>query len=205
MYTRSFLVIFCSSSNTRDIDVGKSDFQRASNAINFSYWWPNPFALTRSDGKEFATYHRLDGRRWAIRSQQGYTKGSLYGSSHSFLANSSALLALKQKAGMEVGPPFDSKRVVGPSAIVLISAPIHMYRCNSSPHRLNVCYRKGKLAYCRKNEPNNFPRLHLYCSCKVKSLNESPAGLKHLVKLVAILWVKLVFARVTHCELINNN
>ena len=57
----------------------------------------------RSQGlteKGFATHHRPGGRRWAIRSQQGHTEGSLYGSSHRSSANSSALLALKQKAGI---------------------------------------------------------------------------------------------------------
>ena len=82
----------------------------------------------RSQGlteKRFATHHKPSGKRWAIHSQQGYTEVSLYGSSHRFLANLSALLALKQKTGIKVGPLLDSRRVAGPSAAVLISTLIH--------------------------------------------------------------------------------
>ena len=73
----------------------------------------------------FAIYHRPGGRRYAIRSQQGHIEGSLYGFSHRFSANTSALLALKQKTSIEVGPLLDSRRVAGLCAAVLISALIH--------------------------------------------------------------------------------
>ena len=96
-YTRSFLVVSCSSSDTRDVGIGKSDFQG----------------------------QLIGQRRWAICSQQD-TEDSLYTlSGHNSLANLSALLALKQGAGMEVGPLLDSKRVTGSSTSVLISAMIH--------------------------------------------------------------------------------
>ena len=60
----------------------------------------------RSQGlteKGFATHHRPGGRRWAIRSQQGHTEGSLCRlTGHNSPASSSALLALKQRVGIEV-------------------------------------------------------------------------------------------------------
>ena len=69
----------------------------------------------RSQGltkKGFATHHRPGGRKWAICSQQGHTEGSLYNSSDSFLANSSAFLALKQKNGHRGGAAIGFKACV---------------------------------------------------------------------------------------------
>ena len=114
-----------SSSDTRDVAVGKSDLL---GEVMQSICHVDGQIPARSQSlteKRFATYHRPGGRRWVIRSQQGYIKGSLYSFSHSFSANSSALWALKQKTGIEVGPLLDSRRVAGPSAAVLISALIH--------------------------------------------------------------------------------
>ena len=71
------------------------------------------------------------------------------------------------------------------------------YRRKNRPCKFNV--------YCKKDEPGRLPRLNLYCSCRVKPLNGSPAGLNHPAELVAILEAKLMFACVTYCELVNNN
>ena len=71
------------------------------------------------------------------------------------------------------------------------------YRRENRPCKFNI--------YRGKDEPSRLPRLNLYCSCRVKPLNGLPAGLNHPAELVAILEAKLVFARVTHRELVNNN
>ena len=58
---------------------------------------------TKADGKEFDIPYRPGGRRWAMHSQQSHTEGFLYSlSGHNSLANLSALLALKQRVGIEV-------------------------------------------------------------------------------------------------------
>ena len=71
------------------------------------------------------------------------------------------------------------------------------YYRNNRPCKFNV--------YCRKDEPGRLLRLNSYCSCRVKPLNGSAAGLNYPAKLVAMLEAKLVFARVTHRESVNNN
>ena len=69
--------------------------------------------------------------------------------------------------------------------------------------------KKNKLckfnAPCRKDEPGRLSRLNAYYSYRAKPLNRSLAGLNHLAELEAILEAKLVFARVTHYESINDN
>ena len=70
-------------------------------------------------------------------------------------------------------------------------------------------WRKNNLykfnVYWRKDETGRLPRLNAYCSYRAKPLNGSFAGLDHSAELVAILEVKLMFARVTYCELVNDN
>ena len=52
LYTRSFLVVFCSSSDTKDVGVSKSDFQGISNVIElFSWWQIYVYNLTELGGK----------------------------------------------------------------------------------------------------------------------------------------------------------
>ena len=138
--------------------------------------------------------------RWAIYNQQGNEDSLCTSSRHNFLANSSALLALKQGAGMEVGPLWDSKRVASHSTFVLISALIHhdlsvwyvppkeqfvwlgvpvrkvgfvdLMRVSKreNSHRNRLCKFN---APCRKNEPGKLYRLHVYSSYRAKPLNES--------------------------------
>ena len=76
---------------------------------------------------------------------------------------------------------------------------------------LDPCHRKKKLAYrkrsrlstpCGKDEPGKLPRFNTYCSYRAKSLHGSPAGLNHPRSEVEN---KLVFARITHRESINDN
>ena len=79
-----------------NVDVGKSDCREPLFEVMAKFmlgtsqvWW-----------KRFAI-HQSGQKRWAILSQHGYTEGFLYSSSdHSSPAHSSALLALKQKAGI---------------------------------------------------------------------------------------------------------
>ena len=91
-YTRPFLVVFYSSSDTKDVGVDKSDFRG----------------------------QLIGEKRWAICSQQGNEDSLCTLSGGNSLANSSALLALKQGAGIGVGPLLDLKCVAGPNASVLI-------------------------------------------------------------------------------------
>ena len=49
-----------------------------------------------------------------------------------------------------------------------------VYYKKNKPCKFNVYYRKNKL---------NLFRLNLYCSCKVKPLDGSPAGLNHPAEL----------------------
>ena len=68
----------------KNVDVGKSDCRGPLFEVMAKFMLGTSQGLTE---KGFATHHRPGGRRWAIRSQQGHTEGSL--------------LALKQRAGME--------------------------------------------------------------------------------------------------------
>ena len=85
-------MVSCSSSDIRDVDLGKSDFRRANDAIELFSWW-QIYACNLTE---------LGGKRWAIRSQHGHTEGFVYClSDHISPANSSAFLALKQGVEMK--------------------------------------------------------------------------------------------------------
>ena len=82
---------------------------------------------------------------------------------------------------------------------------LNVYHQKSSSVWLNVAIRKAdfvelmhvsqRFAYCRKNKPCKFNasqkkneagrvfRLNKYCRCRIKSSNESPTELNHLIGL----------------------